>query len=102
MCICSSPPGGLLNRLWIDEIAFPEFFNGLRVIAARTLAIPPARVGVQQLARLFGSAWNDPRGWRLLDVNVGQEVHNENDSQETYIGGAVTQLEVSATTLMRP
>jgi hypothetical protein len=89
------------SKKFTAEINFPEFVNGLRVIAARTLAIPAVHVDEQQLARLFGSAWNDPSGWRLLDVNAGQEVHNEDIHQEAYIGGAITRLEVRASTFTR-
>jgi hypothetical protein len=81
------------------EISFREFLNGLRAIAGRVLAMPAERVDARRLAALFGPAWADPAGWRLLDVNVGQEVHDEDVRQEAYIGGSVTRLEVRAGTM---
>jgi hypothetical protein len=81
------------------EISFREFLNGLRAIAGRTLAMPAEQVDARRLAALFGPAWADPAGWRLLDINVGQEVHDEDTRQEAYIGGAVTRLEVRAGTM---
>jgi hypothetical protein len=84
------------NKMFAAEITFREFLSALRLIGARSLAVPPANIGEREMAALFGPTWNDPKGWLLLDVNVGQEVYDEDIHREAYIGGAVMQLDVRA------
>lgn len=82
------------NRTFDVTIGFEQLQNVLRIVTARKLSIEPAAVTDDQIASVWGAAWNDRNAWVLLAGHVGQEVYNPSSAHQVQIGGGFKSLYV--------
>ncbi|MBQ0959946.1 hypothetical protein KAK06_13415 [Ideonella sp. 4Y11] len=88
---------GSFNGKTFDlRISFTQLQNVLRVISGRKAGVAPADVTDEQLVADWGTRWNDPSAWALLNSAIGQEIYNpESEQRAVSIGGNLKQLYVA-------
>ena len=80
------------------EITFDQFKSALVLASARMSLSPFSFAKTEDLVRFFGSTWDIPNSWRVLDIVVAQEVHNRNTDVVSSIGGGVKSLSITSHT----
>ena len=75
-------------------IGFDQLQSVLRIVTGRKLSVDTAAVTDEQLASVWGSAWNDRNAWVMLSGDVGQEVYNPDSTRKVQIGGGFKSLYV--------
>lgn len=88
--------GEFRNTEFRVDVSFAQLINTMRVTAGVHLRRDPQRVSESDLSRVFGNGWNDPNEWLLLSVQLGQEVHNPDQTARVYVGGNIREMEVRA------
>jgi len=48
----------------------------------------------EDVVKVFGSRWDNPLSWAVLQVEVAQEVYNPNSEVEAHIGGSFSEVTV--------
>ncbi|WP_430232158.1 hypothetical protein [Nitrosomonas communis] len=76
------------------EISYEQFLSALKVAAKKISRSFNFSEDEEALVRTFGNSWYMPKSWRLLDISVGQEVHNVNAGAASWIGGSVTEISI--------
>jgi hypothetical protein len=70
------------------EIDFDQFENAIRIASALTLAANVDTDGAcAQCVQVFGSAWNDPHAWILVNLSSQQEIYDESGVSGAILGG---------------
>lgn len=82
------------GRTFDVTIGFEQLQSVLRIVTARKLSVDVAAVTDEQVAGVWGSAWNDRNAWVLLSGHVGQEVYNPDSGRKVQIGGGFKSLYV--------
>ena len=77
------------------SINMTQLANLLRIVASRGLHKPVSAVSEVDLSRSWGSRWDDPSAWTLLETRVGQEIYDPQAKYRAVIGGSFTDITVS-------
>lgn len=80
---------------FVIEINYGQFISALMLSSARLNNTSANSISKEVMVRAFGKSWDIPASWRLLDISVAQEVHN-NSIKASWIGGGVASLSVTS------
>jgi hypothetical protein len=56
----------------------------------------PEAVSDRDIEDIFGSGWDRPATWEVLDFNIGQEAHAIDYYHRVLIGGGVKEIKIVA------
>jgi hypothetical protein len=87
-----SAHGTFMDRTFRVRLSLGQFENTLRLATAKVVGKTSDAVSPDDIAQLFGSAWNDPAAWKLLSAEVGQEIYNASPDSESHIGGNFREI----------
>jgi hypothetical protein len=70
------------------EIDFSQFENALRIASSLTLHLPVGSgTACPQCEQVFGSSWNDPGSWALLQLASHQEIYDASGKSGEILAG---------------
>jgi hypothetical protein len=83
------------NRRFEIHLGIRQLCNALRLVAAKRLSKAPVEISTEEIARIFGSRWDNPLSWAVLQIEVAQEVYNPGSDVEAHIGGSFTKVAIA-------
>jgi hypothetical protein len=95
-CKAATQHGSFPPTVFQVEITFDQLRHALELVSAHTLGKRLNEVSDSDVERVFGSAWDRPDAWVVLDTNVGQEAYDTDDSRRVIIGGGVREIFIKA------